>query len=1394
MRRYQAILTILLLCSGITEAHDGIARKHINTSNGLSNNFVLALETDGEGFVWVGTERGLNRVGAGICIAYHDIGGDRQKSVRGNVDKVTALHFDKDADLMYVGTERGLCILNCRSGTFEECTKGDELVDYGVEDITPAHDGGIWLVYGNGRLQHVDGKTLRVKTLQAENLTSARSGMDDGQGRLYVGHNKNGMSILDSSNGKTLQRFVHDEHNPASIPGNNVRCIYLDRHERVWVGTDHGLALFNTEENTFRTVRHKGSSFDDNVYEMKEMSDGRLWVACDVGGISVVDLYGVNSGGEVYYAEDVNFQLSSPNIRTLLQDNSGNIWVGSHSTGVDFISEKEPFLRVLPYYGKSGTKTRIYAVCNDKEGNLWVNGEDNLSVWKGDTLMGEWTITGMQNRAHSFARSMMADSKGNIWLGMEDEGVIRFNRQSSERKGEQKEPASSFPSREGGRTKLNQTTGQFERIDIGYDAPDIHSIFEDTDGSVWIGSETGVCIYRNGIVTHEEQIDWLTRKAPVTSFIRLSSEEMLMSTQGNGILVYNQRTGNSRGLHMNDGLPSENINQALADRKRGVWLATNEGIVRIANPEQLRTLEVFDVGSGLADNQVQTICQDSMGRIWVGTYTGVACLDVQSGHIYNYNGYDNVLSGGFNIGAVAHTSSGDIAMGSPGGVCLFNPAEHDRAHDMVHPRIAACEVYDPADESAGNVRMIPDKNGRISLSSAQNTLRFVVSCDNFAQEGYVDFSYQMKGLDDNWYTVGKEQEIVFRGLRPNHYTFTVRAKLKNQDWNDAHAHDEHVLLYIAPPVWQSWWAYLLYALTAVLCGFYLVRSYKRKFALQASLEMEKHKSRQQQELNEERMRFFTNITHELRTPLTLILGPLDDMMDDKELSPVNQRRVASIRKSAGRLYSLICEILEFRKTESQNRRLSVAMGDIGQFVKEIVLNFKELNRNPNVAIQYEISSSLPQIYFDSEVITTIVNNLLSNAIKYTERGNITTRVDNTDDGMVTISVSDTGSGITEEALPHIFKRYYQAKGAPQSSGTGIGLALVKALADLHEAQLAVNSKVGQGSRFSVSLSSRNSYPEALHKEDAEQRKDSSEDLSETLEDQSLPTLLVVEDNEDIGQYISDSFCDEFHILMASNGLEGLMLSQEQIPDIIVSDVMMPKMDGVEMTRRLKEDIRTSHIPVILLTAKDSMEDQQEGYESGADSYLTKPFTAKLLSSRIRNLLASRRRLAELLNAPASSSIETGTQLSDKAGQDAVLGLSQLDKEFLSQLNRTIDENIMQQEIDMAFLTDKMAMSHSAFYRKVKALTGLTANEYVRKQRLRHCYRLIESGGYNVSEAAMMTGFSQMAHFRTTFRNEFGILPSEVKKRNVSAKPNEQSEKRKNSGTDASGKTEQTTQP
>ena len=1311
------LFSVISLASA--SAQDFKVARRFNSANGLSNDFVICLAVDGQGYVWAGTEAGVSRIAGETCKAF-------PTTDMVNGQQISALYWDKPTGQMLIGAEQGLTIYNPSNGKAQDFSSKDGLAKSGISGFVKARDG-VWLVYGNGQVQRMDCHSHRVTELKIKQLHDNRCGLDDGRGHLYLGHSHHGMSIINLSNGSS-RNYQHKPGDDTSLPGNNVRKIFQDDRQRLWVGTENGLALFNPQTGTFKKVIRKDKDVDENVYDILQMNDGTLWVATDMGGIRVV-----HPDQHLYY-EDTRVALSSANSRSIVQDEFGNIWVGCHSTGVDFISAWKSDFNLLNYQDEEHHNLPVSAMTRGDDG-VWMASHNELSFWKGAKLEGHWSWQNMTRRELSFPRCLMADRSGHVWLGIDDQGVLRFS------------PA----------------THQFERIPISPEGSDIHTFAEDDEGRIWIGGEFGVYLYQQGKAVRQELISKAI-STPPTCFIKTDDRHLLMTTLGGGIYSYDLKTNTCRHLSVSNGLPSGKINQAISDTAGRLWLATEGGLVCINDPVKLSGVLVVDKSKGLADNHVQALQQDAEGRIWMSTYTGISCYVESTGKTYNYNHLGSRQLSSFSFGAATTDADQNVFFGSASGVCYFNPLQMDNQQQMSAVQIITCEAYNPVGSNTERQLLTPDANGQVITSYRQNTLRLTFTVRNYAQAEQVEYSYMMKGMDNKWYDVGNDYDVVFRGLQPGHYTFVLRGKLKSQDWDDAR--ETHLDIVITPPFWRTWWAYLIYLLLASGLIWYLLHNYKHKLRLENSLELERQESQQKQELHEERLRFFTNVTHELRTPLTLILGPLEDLTTDKQLPEFYQKKIAVINKSAGRLRDLINQILEFRKTETQNRRLTVAKGDLGALAEEVGLHFKQLNRNPNVAVNIHVSPGIPQVYFDSEVITTIISNLMSNAVKYTSEGEINLDVNTDDHGQLCITVADTGYGIDKEDLAHVFDRYYQTKGKHQASGTGIGLALVKSLADLHEGTLTVDSKLGEGSKFTFSILIDNSYPNALHKEDKPEA-DTDSEPAETTSSDIQPLLLVVEDNEDIRQYIADSMGDDYRILQAADGEEGWTAATEQIPDIIVSDIMMPKMNGVEMTKRLKEDIRTSHIPIILLTAKDTNEDKEEGYDSGADSYLTKPFSARLLQSRIDNLLANRRRLAELITfrtaaenqaAPFAKADKTDGIPSDEPR------LGRIDQEFIDRLNSLIENNIMKEDIDMAFVTDKMAMSHSTFYRKVKALTGMTALEYIRKRRLHHCYQLIASGDYNVSQAAIMTGFNQMAHFRETFKKEFGILPSEVRKK------------------------------
>ena len=1347
MKKLLLFLGLILQVLALTASTSSIF-KNLGLKEGLSNGFVNDMIIDGQGFIWAATESGLTRIAGTKCTIF--------KNNNSNIDNdgIVGLYYNKESNSIWILFKNGhIDVFDCKTQQFIHFTQ--KIPKKSVADIKGAADGGIWIAYYDGTIQHYTPKNQKFSTISNKRLPNIKNGIrsitDDGNDHLYIGLRIEGLYVYNLRTQKT-KYFRHNPNDPQSLPGDNVRSICIDHAKNIWVGTNLGLGLLDPFTGKFKVFKHiannPASLAGDNIHQIIEMNDRTLWIASDIGGISVLDLnlYKNPLTEELKFSQITkeNSGLSSNNNRRIIQDSFGNIWIANYSMGIDFIAKSAASINTLQYMGKALEEvTGLYC---DHQGNLWIGRDNLMSLYQNGKLMQTWNFSSYLSNSSSSIYVFEEDKKGNIWCGTSDNGVLKFNPH-----------AHSF-------TRINYAQNL-----------DVHALCENAQGKMWVGTEAGIFSVENDKINKEQELNRQMGKNPtiIYSIKEDNYGQIWIGTLDRGVFVFSKQMKLIVHLTEKNLLATNTINHIIKDADGGIWMATMRGLAYVQNPLQPGTIKNYDERYGIKDSHIRAISQDKQGNIWVSMFSGIACLNIHKQRFYNYDYESGIPTSNFVEASAVTTPDGTIYFGSPGGICFFNPQQLTEPKAVSPIQIINCERVGKLSDQFASRLISPNNEGIICLSHDDNTFKINFTIKDFSQEGNVEYSYMMKGLDDQWYETEGDNEVTFRNLKPGDYTFIIRAKLKNQDWEDASTAEMKVV--VNPPLWLTWWAKLCYVLLIMGILGYFFRSYQKQLLLRNSLVQEKWESKQRQQVNEERLRFFTNITHELRTPLTLILGPLEDLMEDKEIAERVHHKIGCIHASAERLLNLINDILEFRKTQTQNRKLTVAKANLGAFVREIGVRFKDLNQNSRLNIRLNIQTGVPELYFDSEVINTVINNLMSNAIKYTPEGSITLSLTMPEDNTVAIAVEDTGYGIDKDALPHICDRYYQENGNHQASGTGIGLALVKSLATLHQAELTVESEKGRGSKFTFSLKADRTYPEALHKDDnqdlatAENAEENETTSKEPTED-IRPLLLIVEDNADIRLYIEESLHEDYRIIQACNGREGMEQAFSKVPDIIVSDIMMPEMDGIKMTHILKEDIRTSHIPIILLTAKTSINDQEEGYDSGADSYLTKPFSAKLLHSRIRNILSGRRRLADYIVQKNISQFETSAdeqQTSQKATEEKedamTCQISNLDKKFLEKLNKLIENHISTDDLDMAFMTDKMAMSHSTFYRKVKALTGMSANEYIKKAKLRHSMTLLKKGEYSIAEVAILAGFNNLGNFRESFKREFGKSPSEILK-------------------------------
>ena len=1330
--------------------------KKLGLEEGLSNSYVVDIVEDKNGYIWIATEEGLNKLEGGKFTSFYKANKGKLINLTGN--ELNSLFDDPNEPILWIGTQRaGLISFNYQNNTQiiyqHNYQDPHSIITNDITSIHPATDGNLWITtYWRG-IEYLDKKTGKFTHYNQQTIPELPSNtvwtaIDDNKGNLYIGHSNHGMSILSTKN-KKVKNFTYDKSNNNSLPSNNIQCIFKDNTGNIWVGTEKGLVLYKPETETFIRLGEKEPALSHRIYDIQQFNENELWIATEFGGIAIIDLSKTlfNTAEEIHVIQAGNneYNLNNSTVRCLFQDSHQNIWAGTWGGGINFLSSDGALFKSFSYSPnspESSLSTQIAsAVCIDKQGLLWIGTDGGgINVLKDGQRIATYTEESGHLSGNS-VQTALCDQKGNLWFGIFNGGIMYYNMQT-------KSFQQIFPEKES--------------------TQDVRSLFEDNNGTIWVGTSNGVFqIDRES----KKILQHMNANAPdnlVRSVIKDKKGQIWVGSFGRGIFLYASNGKRLKEFNTYLNFPSNTINQIFEDSKGCIWAATGEGLVQIENSSPWK-YKVYQRNEGLANTFIWAIEEDENQNIWFSTNQGISCFVRNEGNIYNYDFRDNIPMASFTGRSVCKDKNGVMYFGSTNGLCYFTPSyilEKRQAPKAIIGKITAFEPLVSENSNETEISLINKENVR--LKHLQNNFNISFSIQDYSLNERVEYAYMLKGLENSWYTVKDPNNVTFRNLPPGKYEFMIKTRIRNQEWSDEISSIEII---IAPPFWLSWWAKLLYLISGTALLFIGLWAYRRKLNLEYLYESEKKSHEQEQELNDERLRFYTNITHELRTPLTLILGPLEDLVKSNTLSSKDHHRISVIHQSAVQLLNLINQILDFRKTETQNKRLCVTKGNLTNTVYEVGLKYKELNSKPDIQILIEAEEENMFLFFDKEIITMILDNLISNALKYTDKGYIRIRTEwVTENGIryAQLSVEDTGYGIGKEALAHIFERYYQESGEHQASGTGIGLALVKNLVKLHEGEIQVKSLPDVGTTFYLRLLAENTYPQALHGEDIHTEKQDAKAEDSTMKLEAIepdknarPIILVVEDNADIRDYIADSFTDLYEIKTAANGKEGLQIATDCIPDIIVSDIMMPVMNGVVMCQKLKADIRTSHIPVILLTAKDSITDKEEGYQAGADSYLTKPFSASLLQSRISNLLTQRQLLSERFairpEKPERQSMEEKRAIITES-------MNKLDKEFLDKITNTITEGLAAAEnIDITVLSNVMCMSSSTLYRKVKALTGMSTNEYIRKIKMQLAEKYLLEGKYSISEIAFKVGINSNVYFRQCFKEEFGMSASDYLK-------------------------------
>lgn len=1321
------------------------------STDGLQSDQVSALVEDHNGKLWVGT------VSAGFhCF---DRATERFVNYRFNPNDANSLSdndvwglFEDSRGCIWIGTKKGLNRFNPKNNTFLRIYAPEEPLtrspsDY-IYSICETADGSIWSATSRG--------LTRIK-FQDENNYKRR-------------HYHLGPIAGDS----LLANFIY-----------RVRPV-RGEDDMLWVGSKAGLRKIHFDHNntdilqiaaTYQAAAGNPASLSYNlVSDFCETADGNLWVATYHG----LNLLEKKTGKfRSFFAQPGEpYSLSSNFMHCLYQDRTGILWIGTDK-GVNKLNlRRKPFQSARFDQKGVGGNSIVSSICNGgTPGSLWVATNGGLNRVNSNSLNTPVHYTLAPARLGDFANFITAvwrDKDGWLWLSSQGAGVMRIREKD-------------IPPNGGTITQLQQFSQNAPPlINDNY----VMHLYPSAEDGMWFGLWDGGLAHfdgRNNTLKHYQSVGNMSLTAsPNVSLLEKKENGQTMlyvGTRGNGLMKFLfdpverslQLERHYRFVAGQKGcLSNDKINALLKDSQGRLWACTSRGVNLMETDGN--TFRLFSTENGLPNDIAQSIVEDQNGHFWVSTQNGIAELREETGQsmqIRSFDALDGLQDNYFMNNCATRLPSGLLAFGGANGMSLFSPV--DIRPDSVPPLTQISDFLlsnqsVPIGEME-NGRVVLEKSvaetPKIILNYRDNVLSFEFVSLHFAEPKNNRFAYKLDGFDPDWVYADADKRFAhYTNLPYREFTFWVKSANGDGVWSEP----VQVKVCIQPPFWLSWWAYCIYVLLfgVLLYGVWRITHLRAEY--RASLALERFEREKSEELHHMKIQFFTNISHELRTPLTLIITPLEHLMRENASNGGIQKTLTMIHQHAEKLLTMISQLLDFRKTEAGLTRIQAEKTEIGIFVQEILLSFKPLADQHKIQLDLVPAQGSLDIWIDPDQMEKVMFNLLSNAFKFTpDNGKISVQLREMPGNKVQISVADTGPGVSEADKERIFNPFHQGVYQPGRSlfgGTGIGLSLVKSIIEQHGGTISVQnlrSSGASGAVFTVELPQGNQHlapdqillnngapkPPKHFIEEPIPVQNAVQSATTSDPAQARNRLLIVEDNADIRIYLSQTLRDTYDVDEATNGTEALEKVLEQAYDLVLSDVSMPGMDGMELCRQIKTNILSSHIPVVLLTARTALLHKVEGLETGADDYITKPFNLQLLQLRIRNLIAIRERLKEQSGKSFDLSPSAVT-------------VNSLDEAFLQKFISIVESHIDESEYSIDDLAHQIAMSRMQLYRKLKALTGETPNTLIRNIRLKRAAQLIDTRQFNISEVAYKVGFTDLKYFRERFKERFGVVPSEYK--------------------------------
>ena len=1335
--------------------------KFYTPAGDLSQNTITDIIQDQNGFLWVGTQYGLNRYN-GLEYEVFLPNETQENGISGS--SITTLANDTDGNI-WIGTYgMGISVVNPNSTSFIEPFSGfnNQINAPFVTDIYFDSNGKVWVGTQKNGLKLVDKQTQKVHHFFAAEGQKNRLSVnyvtcitEDINHNILIGTWGGGLSIYNVK--KDLFQTINHSTHPL-LPNNNIiRCLSKGKNNTIWLGTQQGLFKWQNKSGTNGTLQPL-KCIDNKVADILssaivlsilEDSQGRLWIGTENKGLFEYDQ---QSQRMLHYEYDVNYKysLSSNSIWSLFEDHQGSIWIGTFKKGLLKIDpNEEKFAHISAKFESKHTLSYglVSAFVEDSDKNIWVgtDGGGLNIIYKSEHFnINEIKLNPFPGLQSQIITSLLYDSKEKLWVGTWEKGLYYKDKNSAIFK-----PISSL-----------NASGQ---LPVG---TEVLSISEGIENRIWIASyREGLSLYDysenrfynyvsgiennsissskiRSIVEDKDGFLWLGTGLDGLDRIKINAQKEIIE-----VVNYNRESTGKRYINNNT------IICLYIDINEDLWVGTEGGGLNKYNKET-KHFDNLSTKDGLPSNIIFSIIDDGK-RLWVSTNNGLASTPMDSISFTNYEVSDGLQAKEFNKLASYKTSDNYILFGGVNGFNYFKPSEITQ--NSFAPQIHITKVI------VNNIP-IPITLGqqKIKLKAKQNDLHIEFAVLNYSQSAKNQYRYLLDGYDKNWNTLTHENHVEYTNLPPGKYTFKVKASHNDQIWPET---SNEIQIQIVKPWFLTIPMLILYTLLLFITLSTISIFIQNRIKLKNQLEVEQFKLSKMKELNELKSRFFANISHEFKTPLTLIISPLKAIQ--RRLEKVeNKNQVSIMLNNAERLLMLINQILSLSKLESGTEKLRVSKNNVVEFIKNITSNFINYADEQFITFDINLPPNTIEVYFEKDKLEKVLINLISNAFKFTpEFGRITLQLEE-EENQICISISDTGIGISADQLHLIFNRYYRAQDNDKNIGTGIGLSLSKQLVEIHKGHIDVRSVEGQGTTFDVylplgkdHLDKAQIYEPEIHLELSEDSRLELKDFQKGPlveegflhpEEDGLPVVLIAEDNPDLLSFTKTYLQMNYRIIEAANGIQAFQLAKRNIPDIIITDWMMPKMTGYELIKRLRENELTSHIFIILLTVKSSEESKIEGLGVGADYYITKPFNPKILDLRIQNILQKRNTFRKQIIKTMSSNEEAFSDLK----------ISPRDQEFLDKVISIIDKNISNSKFQIDDICKVIGYSKSQLYRKMKGLVGQSTNEFIRSIRLKRAALLLSNEDFTIAEVTYKVGFNDLQYFRKCFKAQYNTTPSE----------------------------------